>query len=388
MLISYYSPNITITKIIRAFFIRNAEKKVTEYFRKLTGKKNILLTDSCRSALYLSYKSIKHIKKIITSPLTCTMALSPIVAAGKELHFCDIDKKTLVINDQFLPENRCHDTAVQVIHFGGYPVDVEKIKTKGYLVIEDCAQALGSKRNHKSVGTFGDIACFSLMKVGYGIGGGVLATDDEKVYSTAKSAQEEWFQIGFCKLLFRIVRASLETNQKYSPVRFVLQRFLAITEKKRSINREEFAGCLRKPRCFFYKMFAVQIDHLEELHNKRKERFHELKKRIQPKGWVVQEVEENGNIQMTVGKLFLHNNQFESGEILIDLVKNRIEAKHLEQRNEVRVQKRLDLDEAYNIHFKNEKLGAYLSIHDHLISLPLRENMSEKEIENMANKLQ
>lgn len=387
MFISYYSPNITIFKILRAFFIRNAEIKVMKYFQKLTGKKNILLTNSCRSALYLSYKSLINIKKIITSPLTCTMALSPIVNAEKELHFCDIDKKTLVIDYHLLVDQKNNDEAIQVIHLGGYPVDVEKIKEKGYYVIEDCAQALGSKRNAKSVGSFGDIACFSLMKMGYGISGGVLATDDNEIFSKAKSLQDEWPRIGWKIILFRIVRSILETKQNHSSVRFILQKFLAITDEKRAIASKEFSGCLRKPRSFFFKVFAVQMDYLDELHKKRKEKLNEFKKRVQSTGWTIQEIEKDEDILMNVGKLFLHNDQIENKKIISDLAKNRIDAKHLEQRNEARVQKRLDQDMEYNCYFQKNKLSSYLSVHDHLISLPLRENLSDNEIDKIVKYL-
>ncbi len=387
MFIPYYSPHITFFKIIKALFVSNAEKKVINYFQELTGKKHVLLTSSCRSAMYLTYKSLKHIKKVITSPLTCTMALNPIIEAGKELHYCDIDKNTLVMDSNLLPTCSGDNIAVQVIHLGGYPADVEEIKRKGYFVVEDCAQALGSKRNNKSVGFFGDIACFSLMKMGYGIGGGVLVTDDDFIYSSASSEQEEWVRFKRNTLLFRIIRMWLESNQRCSPIRFLLQKFLGLTEKKRSIGREDFSNIAKKPSSFFYKMFSIQIDCLEDLHKKRKEKHMDLIRRIQSPKWVVQKAENKDNVVMTTGKYFLYNDQHSSQEMLNYLLKNHIDAKHLEQRNVARVQKRLDLDLTYNSHLDRENLSVYLSIHDHLISLPLRENLSDREIDYLANLL-
>ena len=75
--------------------------------------------------------------------------------------------------------------AVVPVHLYGQVADVEVIGTlcrrHGALLIEDCAQAHGAKRNGRMAGTFGDAATFSFYPTknlgALGDGGAVLARD-------------------------------------------------------------------------------------------------------------------------------------------------------------------------------------------------------------------
>ncbi len=374
-------------KVLKALFIRRSEERVTKYFRELTGKKYILLTNSCRAALYLAYKSLKKIKTVITSPLTCTIALSPIIESGKELYYCDIDEKTLVIDTTLLLENVGNDVVVQVIHFGGYPVDVQEIKKKGYMVVEDCAQALGSKRNHRSVGYFGDIACFSLTKMGYGIGGGILATNDEELYSAAKLEQDTWIRFDRVKLLFRILRGWLETNLRNRLFRFALIKVLTLTDNKRYLGKVDFAGNLKKPISFLFKIFSVQLKHLNRYHEIRKKKNEDIYLMIDSKKWKKQFFQDGNGTKMVIGKLFFYHPSIRTDKLMPLMLDNGIESKHLEQRADSCIQIRLDKDPRFNKNLKKENLQNYLRIHDHLISLPLNEDLKKHEIDQIAKTL-
>ena len=99
--IPYYSPHLTLTRIIKAIFVRNAEELCMNYFREYTGKKYILLTNSCRTALYLTYKALGQGKKVIASPLICKTALEPILKSNNEIEFVDVDMNTFNIDINF-----------------------------------------------------------------------------------------------------------------------------------------------------------------------------------------------------------------------------------------------------------------------------------------------
>lgn len=75
--------------------------------------------------------------------------------------------------------------AVIMFHQWGYPQRMDEImsyaRSKGWLVIEDCAHSFGSKYHGKTIGSFGDAAILSLSKNLPTILGGCLATDDERV---------------------------------------------------------------------------------------------------------------------------------------------------------------------------------------------------------------
>ncbi len=59
--------------------------------------------------------------------------------------------------------------AIAVVHFLGIPCEMEDIvdlaAEHGIPVIEDCALAVGARRNGKHVGLFGDVGCFSFYPV-------------------------------------------------------------------------------------------------------------------------------------------------------------------------------------------------------------------------------
>jgi len=82
------------------------------------------------------------------------------------------------------------------IHMAGAPVDIEAImavaRKRGIAVLEDCAQCNGGSFGGRKVGSFADMAIFSLqlnknMTCGEG---GLLVTDDEKLYAKAFSAHD------------------------------------------------------------------------------------------------------------------------------------------------------------------------------------------------------
>lgn len=81
--------------------------------------------------------------------------------------------------------------AIMPVHMLGNPCDMEPImaiaKKHNLFVIEDCCQACGAKYHGRRVGTYGDIAAFSLnvfKTISSGDGGAVL-TDDDNLYERA-----------------------------------------------------------------------------------------------------------------------------------------------------------------------------------------------------------
>jgi dTDP-4-amino-4,6-dideoxygalactose transaminase len=90
--------------------------------------------------------------------------------------------------------------AVIPVHLYGQVADVEVIGTlcrrHGALLIEDCAQAHGAKRNGRMAGTFGDAATFSFYPTknlgALGDGGAVVARDPELAARIAALRQYGW----------------------------------------------------------------------------------------------------------------------------------------------------------------------------------------------------
>lgn len=90
-----------------------------------------------------------------------------------------------------------HTSAIIVAHIAGIPVDMDPImalaRSRGILVIEDCAQAHGAVYKGRKVGTIGDVAAFSTMSGKHhatGGQGGVVYTQDEDRYWRARRAAD------------------------------------------------------------------------------------------------------------------------------------------------------------------------------------------------------
>jgi perosamine synthetase len=78
--------------------------------------------------------------------------------------------------------------AIMVVHLYGHPCDMDALaaisKVNNLFLIEDCAEAIGSKYKGKLVGTFGDISTFSFFgnKTITTGEGGMVATNDETLH--------------------------------------------------------------------------------------------------------------------------------------------------------------------------------------------------------------
>lgn len=100
--------------------------------------------------------------------------------------FCDVDE-SLQLDPRKLEECITPNTvAVVPTHHWGMVADMDPIleiaAKHNIRVIEDCAQSPGAKYKGKSVGTIGDIGCFSISAykiIGGGEGGMVLARDEK-----------------------------------------------------------------------------------------------------------------------------------------------------------------------------------------------------------------
>lgn len=105
--------------------------------------------------------------RVLTTPLTAFATTLAIVRAGGVPVFVDVDARgnlDLLFCERVLEKRRDIRYLVPV-HLYGHPVDLEhlsRLKQRfGILVVEDCAQAIGSSHAGRAAGTVGDLAAFS-----------------------------------------------------------------------------------------------------------------------------------------------------------------------------------------------------------------------------------
>ncbi len=123
--------------------------------------------------------------EIITTPITDMGAITPILYQSAVPVFADVDPETYnVTAETIAPMITRRTRAIVVTHLFGNSCDMAPIldlaARHGLPVIEDCAQAYGTRDRGRYVGTFGAIACFSLQQgkhMSAGEGGMVLTSD-------------------------------------------------------------------------------------------------------------------------------------------------------------------------------------------------------------------
>ena len=106
--------------------------------------------------------------EVILPAMTFVSAAHCVMNAGATPVFCDVTPGTLNIDPRHAGELVTARTrAVIPVHLGGYPVDMDALRShvKGVPLIEDCAHATGSRYRGRPVGSFGDVGCFSFHAV-------------------------------------------------------------------------------------------------------------------------------------------------------------------------------------------------------------------------------
>ena len=139
--------------------------------------------------------------EVITTPLTCTATNMPILQAGADIVWADV-KRDFNINPRSIQECITEKTkAIMVVHWGGYPCDMEEIYDIGMFhnipIIEDCAHAYGSSYQHHPIGdcSFSDYAMFSFQAIKHltTVDGGALCCGYEDDYKRGKLLR--WYGI-------------------------------------------------------------------------------------------------------------------------------------------------------------------------------------------------
>ncbi len=150
--------------------------------------------NSATSGLQLAVHMVKDLKpdgEILTTPLTCTATNFAILAEGVEIRWVDVDPNTgnMDMGDLARKISR-YTLAIMVVHWGGYPCDLDRIEdiANGVSVIEDCAHAWGARYKDRLIGTHGNTAVFSFQAIKHLTtgDGGCVVLPNEAHYQRAK----------------------------------------------------------------------------------------------------------------------------------------------------------------------------------------------------------
>ena len=166
-------------------------------FASRMGLPYALSTASGTLALYLAYFALgfEPGDEVVVPVYSYPGTVTPLVHMGVCVRFCDVDPRTGNIDPESLASMvGARTKGVVVTHMWGCPAPLAAVmaicKRNGLRLIEDCSHALGAKYGECNVGTFGDVACFSLQanKVVCAGEGGILLTSCRDVFERAVAA--------------------------------------------------------------------------------------------------------------------------------------------------------------------------------------------------------
>jgi len=129
--------------------------------------------------------------EVVVTPRTFLASVSCVVNAGAVPVFADVDADSGNISAATITAVLTERTkAIIPVHLAGWPVDMDPIMTLaqslGIKVIEDCAQAHGTRYKGRSVGSIGDIGAWSFCQdkiMTTGGAGGMVTVNDRDLWS-------------------------------------------------------------------------------------------------------------------------------------------------------------------------------------------------------------
>ena len=178
------------------YYVEKFEKE----FAKFHNRKYALMTPNCTTAIHLILHSlgIKKGDNVINQECTWVAAAAAVAYTGAKNRFADINKENWCLDHESLKKYINKKTKAVIISdiYGNIP-DIKKInkicKEKNIFLIEDSAEALGSKYYNKRAGSFGIASAFSFhrtktLTTGEG---GMLVTNNKSLYLKCKFFRDQ-----------------------------------------------------------------------------------------------------------------------------------------------------------------------------------------------------
>jgi dTDP-4-amino-4,6-dideoxygalactose transaminase len=195
--------------------------------------------------------------EIIVPALSFVATGNAVLQAGFTPVFVDVERETLNIDPKKIGNAVTARTrAIMPVHLMGKPAAMDEImgmaKEHKLYVIEDAAEAHGAQYKGKKIGTFGDMACFSLYAahIVTTIEGGMLITGNEKMAEAARSLRNHGID---GKFQFKRIGFSAKMNEIEAAVGLGnIEIFQDILEKRRANVRHLIKAFAQFDKYFWY----------------------------------------------------------------------------------------------------------------------------------------
>ncbi len=181
-----------VSQCIKTSWISSKGKFVRQFeemFSDLVGLPNALAVSNGTVALHLALEALGIGKgdEVIVPDLTFAATINAVIYTGATPVLADVDKDTWGLSaDTIRTKITSKTKAIIPVHLYGHPCEIYGIQKlaedNNLLIIEDCAEAIGSRYYDKHVGFHADAATFSFFgnkTITTGEGGMVLFKDNE-----------------------------------------------------------------------------------------------------------------------------------------------------------------------------------------------------------------
>jgi perosamine synthetase len=192
----YVNECLNNNRLSRGPYTERFEKE----FAAAHQSKHAIFMNSGTSALQVALAALREVYGYqdgdeVIVPATTFIATSNIVIQNNlKPVFVDVEPHTFNISPRHIleaitPRTRC----IIPVHLFGLPADMNEImeiaKNRGLQVIEDSCETMLASQNGRSVGSFGDLACFSTYVAHLVVGGvgGLVTTSDDKLSDICRS---------------------------------------------------------------------------------------------------------------------------------------------------------------------------------------------------------
>ncbi|HEY9258724.1 DegT/DnrJ/EryC1/StrS aminotransferase family protein, partial [Chitinophaga sp.] len=198
--IPVYKPSLgeqekkNVMECLDSTWISSKGKFITEFEQGFANYINVdHATSVCNGtvALHLALVAlgIGSGDEVIVPTLTYIASVNAITYTGATAVFVDSVKETWQLNPEDVKRKITSKTkAIMAVHLYGHPCDMNALsaicKEHHLFLIEDCAEAIGSKYQDQHVGTFGDVSTFSFFgnKTITTGEGGMVVTNDQTLH--------------------------------------------------------------------------------------------------------------------------------------------------------------------------------------------------------------
>ena len=264
------------------YWTGNECREFEEEFAHFADSKFAIAVSNGTTALELALKAIdiQPGDEVIIPPRTFLATASSVVTWGGIPVFADVEQTSGNISAASIKQKITQKTkAIIVVHLAGWPCEMDEIlalaKEHDLKVIEDCAQAHGAKYKGRSVGSIGDIGCWSFCQdkiMTTGGEGGMVTTNDKSLWQKMWSFKDHGkdFDAVYNQEHppgFRWLHNSFGTNYRMTEMQAVIGRIqlrkMDAWFAARNNNAAAILSSLQGINCIDVPVYPENIDHAQ-----------------------------------------------------------------------------------------------------------------------------